>query len=176
MICTSKSTAPLNRSRPIEQTRPIDLYTKIQSTFYVSLFIVFSCHALAALGFGSSLLFCAEKRSVLLHESEGFSLLCSESIRSSLRKHDGYPNVARRFCVPTLSSRSSSSRVNFSSELHKPVQLQLSSLGGKWAVIVVDRSSPRRRTFLVRAESEPSQCTCSMPATQHLRCETNWPW
>jgi hypothetical protein len=38
---------------------------------YVRSFIVLLCHALAALGFGRSLPFCPEKRSVLLHESEG---------------------------------------------------------------------------------------------------------
>jgi cytochrome c biogenesis protein CcdA len=68
----TRSPAPIKGSWPIvKQPQTIDLYTKIQSTFYVSLFIVFSCHALAALGFGSSLPFCAEKRSSLLHESEG---------------------------------------------------------------------------------------------------------
>jgi hypothetical protein len=43
------------------------------TTFYRSYFLMFVllCHALAALGFGRSLPFCPEKRSVLLHESEG---------------------------------------------------------------------------------------------------------
>jgi hypothetical protein len=45
----------------------------------------------------------------------------------------------------------------FSSELHKPTHLQLSSLSGKWAVMVVDRSRPPApnvsRQSWVRAES-----------------------
>jgi hypothetical protein len=58
-------------------------------------------YALAALGFGSSLPFCAEKRPYLLSEIEDPLLLCRKSNRSSSRKYDGYPSVARQFCVPT---------------------------------------------------------------------------
>jgi hypothetical protein len=35
----------------------------------------------------------------------GSLLLCSESIRSSSRKHGDYPSVARQFCVPTQRRR-----------------------------------------------------------------------
>jgi hypothetical protein len=36
-------------------------------------------------------------------KARGSLLLCSESIRSSSRKHGDYPGVARQFCVPTES-------------------------------------------------------------------------
>jgi hypothetical protein len=69
------------------------------------LFIVFLRHALAALGFGSSLPFYAEKRPYLLFEIEDPLLLCRKSNRSSSRKYDGYPGVARQFCVATISKQ-----------------------------------------------------------------------
>ena len=44
------------------------------------------CRALASLGIGSSLPFCAEKRSAPLHESKDPLLLCSESNHLSFAK------------------------------------------------------------------------------------------
>jgi hypothetical protein len=74
-MAVRKSFVPLNRPRPIEETGANRSTQSIYRYFlyrlsFISFFIVLLCHALAALGFGSSLPFCAEKRSVLLHESE----------------------------------------------------------------------------------------------------------
>jgi hypothetical protein len=49
-------------------------------------FIVRLCRALAALGFGSSLPLCAEKRSSLFHESEG--ILCCFARKAPVRRHE----------------------------------------------------------------------------------------
>jgi len=59
----------------------IHLLFHLRSIFQV--FVCSSCQALAALGIGSSLPFCTEKRSTLHHESEVPLLLCLESNRSS---------------------------------------------------------------------------------------------
>jgi hypothetical protein len=95
--CTSsltmyvKSRVPLYRPRPIERQNQ-SIYSTKQIYLYVLFFctfIVLLCHALAALGFGSSLPFCAEKRSSLLHESE-------EIFVALLGKHPFVITKARR--------------------------------------------------------------------------------
>jgi hypothetical protein len=82
--------------------RPIDLsnntYTFIVTFFiYFLFFFTFFYRALAALGFGSSLPFCAEKRSSLLHESEGIFV-------ALLGKHPFIVTKARRlsWCCATV--------------------------------------------------------------------------
>jgi hypothetical protein len=74
--------------RPIGE-RPIDL--SIYASTHLPLFLLFFffivhlCRALAALVFGSSLPLCAEKRSSLLHESEG--ILCCFARKAIVRRH-----------------------------------------------------------------------------------------
>jgi hypothetical protein len=87
--------------RPIGRTWQSIYSIQFTSILFTFVSLSFFCHALVTLEFGSSLPFCAEKRPVLLHESEGSLLLCSESNRASSRKHDNYHGVARQFCVPT---------------------------------------------------------------------------
>ena len=72
LSCTqSKVLHLINRSRPIEEKNQ-SLFNKIHTYLFTYVFfIVLLCRILATLGFGQSLPFCAEKRSSLLHESEG---------------------------------------------------------------------------------------------------------
>jgi hypothetical protein len=77
-----------------------NMYTFIVTFFiYFLFFFAFFYRALAALGFGSSLPFCAKKRSSLLHESEGIlccfarkaSVHCYESTTTILMSRGSFP-------------------------------------------------------------------------------------
>jgi hypothetical protein len=86
-----------------ETSQTIDLQSIL--LFIVLFFtIVLPCHALAALGFGDLYRFALKSSRLSSTKVMGSLLLCSESIRSSSRKHANYLGVARQFCVTTFGS------------------------------------------------------------------------